>query len=145
MVKDRTVDDWFQENLAKHPKDKEYKTKDYPRKLPPTRVARKLRSSFEDDGKYYHCQNCGFVCSIDRDELSGSNDKNGLSYENYSVAVYESPQGNGPAILNGVIEHFQTVLEVGSDGEPKVVEEHWRAISNSGCPLCGSRNWRGDY
>lgn len=110
-----------------------------------TKPARALRGSFEDAGKYYHCQHCGFICNIDRDDLGGSADRDGLSYENYSDILYESPLGNGSAILGSDIEHFQTILEVGADGLPKVVEENWRAVVVSGCPLCGSRNWRGDY
>lgn len=109
------------------------------------RPARALRGSFEDEGKYYHCQHCGFICNIERDELGGPSDRDGLSYENYSDIVDESPLGNGLALFESAIEHFQTVLELGADGLPKVVKENWRAVVNSGCPLCGSRNWRGDY
>lgn len=115
-------------------------------RLLPSRRARRIFGLGEDNGKYYRCMNCGFICNIDRDELGGSSDRDGLVYENYSVNIYDSaPFGHGFAVLGGDIEHFQAVLEVGSDNEPKEVEEHWQARVASGCPLCGSRNWRGDY
>jgi DNA-directed RNA polymerase subunit RPC12/RpoP len=115
------------------------------KRLRPSRRARQIFGLGEDSGKYYRCQHCGFVCNIDRDELGGPADRDGLVYENYSVSIYPNPLGNGIIRMGGDIEHFQVVLENGSDDEPKEVEEHWRAVSVSGCPLCGSRNWLGRY
>lgn len=101
----------------------------------------------DENGQYFKCWNCGFVCDVERDNLGGSEEKDGLTYENYSVPLDSSiPDGlSGLAVLGGDIEHFQVALEVGSDGEPLEPKKHVRAVVGSGCPFCGCRNWRGDY
>lgn len=101
----------------------------------------------DESGQFYKCWNCGWVCDVERDELGGSDDTVGLAIENYSVTSYPGSPGEltGQAVLGGDIEHFQVTLEVDADGVPLEIEEHWRAVSVSGCPMCGCRNWRGDY
>ena len=37
------------------------------------------------------------------------------------------------------------LLENGVDGEPKTVRLNWTPDVTSGCPFCGTKNWRGDY
>jgi hypothetical protein len=100
----------------------------------------------DENGQYYKCWNCGWVCDTERDELGGSSDRDGLTYENYSVDGFDSTPGETRlAVLGGDIEHFQVALELDAEGNPLPIDEYWRAVASSGCPFCGTRNWRGDF
>jgi len=103
-----------------------------------------------DDGRYYRCWHCGFLaCNEDRDALGDGQSGNGVSHEDYyNPAVggsYDGDPLNSVTVLGGSIEHFHVTLELGSDGEPKGIRHDLRPVVNSGCPFCGSLNWRGDY
>jgi hypothetical protein len=108
------------------------------RRLRPAKRARAIYGEREDQGKYFRCQHCGFICNLDRDELGGSSDRSGLVYENYSVDFSNSPLTK-LATLESDIEHFQTTEDIFG------TRQYIRAKVVSGCPFCGSRNWRGDF
>lgn len=38
-------------------------------RLPRKKKTNRLPGAFEDDGKYYKCWNCGFICNATRDEV----------------------------------------------------------------------------
>ena len=100
----------------------------------------------DENGQYFKCWNCGFTCDRERDELGGSDSRDGLSYENYSVDTFGGTPGlSGLATLGGDIEHFQVALKLDSSGSPIEPEKNIRAVAGTGCPFCGCRNWRGDY
>ena len=77
------------------------------------------RGDGEDNGKYYRCWNCGFVCNVDRDALGDQSSRSGAAYETYA-------QVDEYGVATGKTRY-------------KVSE------SSTGCPLCHSKNWRGDY
>jgi len=52
-----------------------------------------------DDGRYFRCWNCGFICNIDRDALGGSESRDGISYEDFPIPVY----GADTAVQNSEI------------------------------------------
>ena len=87
-----------------------------------------------DDGKYYQCWNCGFTCNLDRDALGDSQSKDGITTKSYALLdeygnAVSTTGGAKHTIFSG--EGYTTVRY-----EPDV---------NSGCPFCGTLNWRGDY
>lgn len=84
----------------------------------------------QDDGKYYRCWNCGMVCDVDRDELGGPAEKARVTPKSYTITgQYGETNASGHTIFTG--EGYTTVRY-----EPDV---------NSGCPFCGTLNWRGDH
>lgn len=113
-----------------------------------------------DDGKYWRCWNCGFVCDVERDELGGGD---GVSH-----TVYEALYTGGPkkganntdyletdaaihgdnssvpllAIASGRTGHV--LLQNDAAGDPQTVRVNWTPDVTSGCPFCDTRNWRGD-
>ena len=52
----------------------------------------------EDDGKYFRCANCGFVCDIDRDALGGPESRSGATYAQ-TVDKYSE---NEPPFYSGI-------------------------------------------
>jgi hypothetical protein len=119
----------------------------------------------EDDGKYYRCWHCGFVCDVDRDELGGPESKDGVSYEiydaNLSVDNQDSSNDITPAYY-GADEHGanddvyaltpmlllrtgHVIMENDAAGDPKNVRVNYQPDISTGCPFCGTLNWRGDY
>lgn len=118
----------------------------------------------QDDGKYFRCWNCGFVCDVERDALGGSDSLSGVSYEIYEQK-FSTDGGNAPFIgasIHGValdangldaealirkscLYTGHVLLEEGPDGTAKGIYRNWQPTISSGCPFCGSRNWRGDY
>jgi hypothetical protein len=107
-----------------------------------------MRGKGEDEGRYFHCWHCGFVCDSKRDELGDSNSSSGDGHTDYNGPAKANPYdvNAGHVIcLGGDIGHYHVVMEIGADSEPKtIVHGHTTDIS-AGCPFCGSKNWRGDY
>jgi len=83
-----------------------------------------------DHGRYYRCWNCGFVCDMHRDALGGR--------PGDAVA----PVGIDPT--PGVLGNTgRTVLmQVGMDGQPLPVRRIFKSDVTSGCPFCGTHNWK---
>lgn len=117
-----------------------------------------------DDGRYWRCWNCGFICDVERDELGDSESKDGISH-----VIYEALYSGGPKKGSNSADYYETdamihgdnsdvallvvasarsghvLLENDADGTPKTVRLNWTPSIDSGCPFCGTRNWRGDY
>ena len=50
------------------------------------------------------------------------------------------------AVLGGDIGHHHVALNIVTpDGEPKLIRHKYTSNISSGCPFCGSKNYRGDY
>ena len=128
-----------------------------------------------DDGRYFRCWNCGFVCNEDRDSLGGSESRDGIYYEDFPIPVYgaDTAVDNsdiarlGGSIANQTIvaERIQYPAFVGQPyypGQPVAPDamqaddddfdpiyqsryHHIKPVVGQGCPFCGSLNWRGDY
>lgn len=96
-----------------------------------------LHGDGEDTGKWYRCWNCGFICNEDRDDLGGSEDRDGNSYK----VVVSDPYrvGVNTAVLRSITNTFVVV------NTAIQYKNMYYPVSNSGCPFCGCRNWRGDY
>jgi len=101
---------------------------------------------------------------VERDELGDSESKSGVSHE-----IYEALYSGGPKKGSNSADYYETdamihgdnsgvallvvasarsghvLLENDADGEPKTVRLNWTPKVVSGCPFCGTLNWRGDY
>lgn len=107
-----------------------------------------------DDGKYYRCgnPNCGFICNIERDELGDSETMDGTTAMDYAFASLGSldlglndPRCN-MATLGNDIPPSHVCLENDAAGDPKSIPHSYAAnTTGSGCPLCHTKNWRGDF
>lgn len=107
----------------------------------------KDRGDGRDDGRYFECWNCGFICDIEGDSLGGPESGSGVALLNHSVTSYgyNGDPKTGFAVLGGSIEHFHVALEKDADGSPKEVLHSFSASDGIGCPFCHSLNWKGDY
>lgn len=101
-----------------------------------------VRGKGDDAGKYFECWNCGFICNIDRDDSSGSTaGDNHIDYSSPALGYVESGEGDRIMTLDSP-NFYHTMLEPGSDGEPKtIVHSHLTNITK-GCPFCGTTNYR---
>lgn len=83
----------------------------------------------EDDGKWYRCWNCGFVCNEERDELGGPSDRTRITSKAYTQS---NQYGQSATAASPDWTIFQSKY---TRYTPEIV---------SGCPFCGTLNWRGD-
>ena len=106
------------------------------------------RGNGEDDGKYYRCWHCGFVCDVTRDSLGDSQSRSADNHTDYHTPSYGSKDSgdevNSLSVLGGVAHSF-VALKNGSDGNPLGIRHDHESVVTGGCPMCGSLNWRGDY
>ena len=132
------------------------------------------RGAGEDNGKWYRCWVCGFLCNKDRDSLGDSESRSGVVHEDYNPtenvvmrnmgvgstgdetrthvyepdsSIYGSVAITGQtAVLGGDINSFQVAAEQDSAGDNREVRHPIRVSDKSyGCPFCHSQNWRGDF
>ena len=102
----------------------------------------------DDQGRYYRCWNCGFVCDVERDALGDSDSTSGLAHKDALLPVGRfAPNGKAAnqACLGGDIGHYHVAARIGADSNPKSVEHIYKSDISYGCPNCGTTNWRGDY
>lgn len=88
------------------------------RKIPYAKTSKQLYGEKEDTGKYFKCKICGFICDVDRDSLGGDSSQNPLGSDTYTATqdgVTDATDLRNPVTYSIVI---------------------------SGCPFCGSRNWK---
>jgi len=98
-----------------------------------------VRGGGEDNGKYYRCWNCGFICAVDRDELGGPESKANITPTAYTQL---DQYGNTAYHCQGAAGKTQAICEAAGG---TWASTRYQPVVNSGCPLCGSPNWRGDY
>lgn len=124
-----------------------------------------LRGTGDDEGKYYRCWNCGFICNVDRDSLGDGESRDGASTEFY-YDYYPQSEGAYRGVASGLFledegaagDHTSPALAlrcvnrgttrtiaVGPDGLPVTTKLTYAPTVVSGCPGCGTKNWRGDY
>ncbi len=118
-----------------------------------------VKGQVDERGKAYRCWNCGFVCIEGRDALAGSDDRSNVIPTDYTekypsaTGIFSGTEGLSAdgvtplqllAISGGAMGRVVT-LKLGSDGEPIPLYHAHRAKVTSGCPFCGTKNWRGDY
>lgn len=104
----------------------------------------------DDEGKYFRCWNCGFICNKNRDELGDAESSAGDEHTDYHGIANEDPYSNIARSASricclGSPGHYFVALEVGADGNPKTIIHDFTSTISRGCPFCGTTNWRGDY
>ena len=106
-----------------------------------------------DEGKYFHCSNCGFVCDIDRDALGGPESRSGATYAQ-AEKVYSE---DAPPFYSGIdgqnkttplvpllkLRSAQIVMKALADGTEATIRRTWYNDGGTGCPFCHSLNWDG--
>lgn len=102
--------------------------------------ANRDRDDGTDYGNLYKCWNCGFNCKVGRDELGDANSVAGTSHVDYST-----PADYGKIILGGQTDSFHVLLKLDAAGEPEEIYHDFKSVISGGCPLCGTKNWRGDH
>ena len=118
----------------------------------------------EDAGKWFRCWNCGFICNVDRDGLGDAETISAITYDTHDV-VYSTDDyltarpGTGRPVGGSVDGHNDgiallqmatkrsghVVLKVGADSVALTPWDNYYNTNGSGCPLCHTQNWRGDY
>lgn len=96
----------------------------------------------EDAGVLFKCWYCGFINRVGRDALGGSHSRSGLKHE---VAILPSVVTEGDFVRLRGIGSQHVGMELDSFGNPKTIHRPYKAVSGLGCPLCGSKNWKGEY
>ena len=96
-----------------------------------------------DQGSYFRCWHCGFICDIRRDELSEDGRRGTVLTEGDTTSHGDTTlyYNVGDANKIGAIGHDIVLMEEGADGTPKTIM-HGFTVGGSGCPLCHSRRWR---
>lgn len=105
------------------------------------------RGDGEDDGKYYRCWNCGFICNVDRDALGDDHSLSGLSYSVKEPEEYDTvlPGEDGTLFTTFVLSTGHIAPVSLADGTEATVRRVWYPSDAKGCPFCGTLNWRGDF
>ena len=108
-----------------------------------------IKGTWDDDGRYFRCWNCGFVVDSKRDRLGDERSDDGTSYEDYANQA-QGAQGDGDPLsvapvlrMIGGSNSVNTLvaLAVGTDGaiQPPT---HSHKLVGSGCPFCHTLNWK---
>lgn len=122
----------------------------------PSRKTRKqsrtlpVKGRGEDKGKYFRCWNCGFVCAVDRDQLGDDESRSGIVVEEVEIAnslgsQFGTDELDVEITLQSIGFHHEVIPQASSDGENQVIRHDHKGTAASGCPFCGTLNWRGDY
>ena len=95
-----------------------------------------------DHGRYFECWNCGFICDSDRDFLGDSE-----SSARITPTAYNQVDEKGSAVYHcqgklAMTHTNQTDCEAAGGTWSRV---RYKPVVESGCPFCGSPNWRGDF
>jgi hypothetical protein len=100
----------------------------------------------EDNGKYYQCWNCSFTCDAERDKLGGIDDSPDVEPKAYTlVGKYgNNLRGGGEGTGTDDNSHSLDALAGTMTGEGYTTYRY-KSDVGSGCPLCGTVNWRGDH
>ncbi len=120
-------------------------------RLPKTIVSHPLpgskdRGDGRDFRKWYKCGWCGFVCKLGRDELGGSESRSGESHLDYSTPSNPFDGGKSAvSTLGGITDSCLVSLELDSAGDPKEILHGFKTNISTGCPFCGSKNWKGEH
>ena len=123
-------------------------TRPYNRKIKKRSRTLPIYGTGEDEGRYYHCWHCGFVCDSERDELGDADSTAGDDHTDVHNLAGADPYTNnvGRHASNRLcLKHLYVAMRKDAAGDSKtIVHLHTTDVSR-GCPFCGSTNWRGDY
>ena len=100
----------------------------------------------KDNGKFYHCSNCGQICHSKVHQLGGSNSGDAIEHSDFYTLSAGIIPGNAKSAISilRTLQGSMVSLKLGSDGTVQTVV-HSFSTNGGGCPLCHSLNWRGDY
>lgn len=92
-----------------------------------------------DDGKWFKCWNCGFLCNSEDNELGGPNELNEIKPIAYTQV---DDKGVEKFHCEGKAGKTQTICEAAGGTWTSTAYKPGR---RAGCPLCGTLNWKGEY
>lgn len=100
-----------------------------------------------DNGSFYHCGNCNFVCNDKQDSLGGSKSGDAIGRTDFTIQSAGIISGDAKTAVSLLVNIPESMasLAVDSSGNPKTVVHHHVAAVSGGCPFCGSKNWRADF
>ena len=120
-----------------------------------------------DEGKYFRCWNCGFICDKERDAL-GKDMRSRDSSEYYDQYYPQSIQGDRSTTLTdyqlslegitdsendaspragiafarlAMLRGGAIVMESSADGTAKTIRLTYKPKNEGGCPFCGTTNY----
>ena len=99
-----------------------------------------------DNGQFFRCWNCGFICHDKRDSLGGSHSGDAVEHSDFTLKSPGIIPGTAGSNISVLVNTQRTAASVknGSDGTSKTVV-HSHRTTGAACPQCHSLNWRGDY
>ena len=106
------------------------KPKDY--SFPDRTRTRPIPGEWDDEGKWFRCQVCGFVCELGKTELG---EGSGVDHTRYykDESLFDEA---GIAIVGGeILDEAGLTIQVEN-------LDVWQSDISTGCPLCGSKNWK---
>lgn len=112
----------------------------FTQRLPRRKRTISLPGDLEDNGKFFKCWNCGFVCNADRNRTGDGDGKTQTDTPLIAEGGFHTGDRMNIAII---LDDMFTVLQNGQDGNPITDYRHnnYPQIIG-GCPLCGSLNYR---
>jgi hypothetical protein len=115
----------------------------------------------QDNGVYYKCWHCGFTCNDKRDSLGGEATRDGVTHSDYqkpnALGEHGLPLTNSRSVYRSGGLASVTPIDAGdgadltyiirsdSDGNSVEPVHTHQPTASSGCPFCGSMNWKGEY
>lgn len=98
------------------------------------------RGDGRDSKRYWECWHCGFVCDVERDYLGGAEERATVKPIAYDQT--EDDLSTAKYHCEGAAGATQTLCEAAGGTWSK---KRYKPSVDSGCPFCGSPNWRGDF
>jgi hypothetical protein len=97
-----------------------------------------VRGEGADEGRYYRCRVCGFICDRDRDALDDSPPGTDIRVATLAAGRVLGDERSvsfrlGPPII---------LARADSSGTKRVVYIERDARVSSGCPMCGTHAWK---
>lgn len=103
-----------------------------------------MQGTGDDEGRYFRCWNCGFRCDTRRDRLGDKMSVSGNAVEECLTVNHLGSRMDGDHRSGVIVMDFLNVNNQALLG-PGGVKHDMKPIVGSGCPHCGTPNWRGDY
>lgn len=106
-------------------------------------------SSEQVEDFLYRCWFCGFICNENRDVLGDAESINQITYGDAQTPQHPDDgtlEGlSSVTVLGGALNSFVS-MEYAADGSSLkgIVHDNYRTAT-TGCPFCGTLNWKGQY
>ncbi len=100
----------------------------------------------KENGEFYKCWNCGFICHDKVHALGGSKSGDAITHLDFStpsIGIVPGVAGSAISVLGDVQKSVASLALNSSGGTKTVLHSH--RTTGGGCPLCHSLNWRGDF